>query len=76
MKDRPRLREHPDGAGKKGLGPAPVNSEHALKPYWSLAVVALWIVGRGHRAEILPGYNLLHLRQELLAAGGVPVGLV
>ena len=52
-----------------------MNQERALKARRGPAVLALGMIGGDHRAEILPGYDLLHIRQKLLATGRLPMGL-
>ena len=46
-----------------------------LKAHRRPAVLALGVIGCDHRAEVLPRHDLLPIRQELLATGGLPVGL-
>ena len=51
-----------------------INPEHALKPHRGSAVLALRVVGRNDRTEIVPRHHLLHIRKKLLATRGFPVG--
>ena len=52
-----------------------IDPEHAQKPHRRPTVLALRVIGCDHRAKVLPGHDLLHVRKELLATGGFPMGL-
>ena len=52
-----------------------IYAQHALQAHWRSAVLALGIIGRNDRAEILPGHDLLPIGKKLLATGGLHVGL-
>ena len=49
--------------------------QHTLEPHRRPAVLALGVVGRDHRTEVLPGHYFAHFRQESLATGRFAVGL-
>ena len=52
-----------------------INAQHALQTHRRPAILTLGIIGCDHGAEVLPRYDLLHVRKELLATGGFPMGL-
>ena len=52
-----------------------IDAQHTFQAHRRSAVLTLRIVGCDNGAQILPGHHLLHIRQELLATGWLPMGL-